>query len=164
MKRNLFLLPLLILLVACAARSSIHPSPSLRLYFASALDHGPALDWEPYSKSDPSAEELILALLEGPSSDNLSSPFPVGLSLRSCRLEDGLLTIDFSEQYGGLSAVDLTLADYTLVLTLCQLENVDALSITVSGRQLPYRSHHILSHEEALLALEESVLPLTNPT
>ena len=156
MKRNalLFLLPLLIL-CACAARSSSQTASPHFLYFASALDHGPALDWEPFPKSDPTPEELIQALLNGPSSESLRSPFPSGLSLRSCHLEDGLLTIDFSEQYGGLSAISLTLADYSLVLTLCQLDEVDSLSITVSGRPLPYRSHHTLSYQEALLALTE---------
>ncbi len=157
MKRNVLicLLPLLLVLCACAARSSTQTGSSYYLYFVSALDYGPALGWEPFPKSDPTPEELIHALLSGPSSETLRSPFPAGLSLRSCNLEDGLLTVDFSEQYSGLSAVSLTLADYSLVLTLCQLDEVDSLSITVSGRPLPYRSHHTLSCQEALLALEE---------
>ena len=162
MKRKHFLLLLsllivflIVFLVACSANSSNQPISPLRLYFASVLDHGPALAWEPFPDSNPTPEELILALLDGPSSVELRSPFPSGLSLLSCQLDQGLLTVDFSEQYGGLSAIDLTLSDYSLVLTLCQLEEVDALSITVSGRPLPYRSHHTLSYQEALLSLEE---------
>ena len=157
MKRNIFifLLPLLMVLAACAAHSTAQTDPPARLYFISDLPHGPALDWEPFSQPDPTPEQLIHALLEGPHSDSLHSPFPAGLTLRSCQLDNGILTIDFSEQYGGLSAAGLTLADYSLVLTLCQLDEVDLLSITVSGRQLPYRSHHILSYQEAVLMLEE---------
>ena len=146
---------LIVFLASCSANSSNQPASPLRLYFASALDHGSALAWEPFPDSDPTPEDLILALLDGPSSAELRSPFPSGLSLLSCQLDQGLLTVDFSEQYGGLSAIDLTLSDYSLVLTLCQLEEVDALSITVSGRPLLYRSHHTLSHQEALLSLEE---------
>ena len=158
MKRKtfLFLLPLFIfVLAACSAKSSRQPAIPLHLYFASVLDHGPALAWEPFPNSNPTPEELILALLDGPSSAELRSPFPPGLSLLSCQLNQGLLTVDFSEQYSGLSAIDLTLSDYSLVLTLCQLEEVDALSITVSGRPPLYRSHHTLSYQEALLSLEE---------
>ena len=146
---------LIVFLASCSANSSKQPVSPLRLYFASALDHGPALAWEPFPDSDPTPEDLILALLDGPSSAELRSPFPSGLSLLSCQLDQGLLTVDFSEQYGGLSAIDLTLSDYSLVLTLCQLEEVDALSITVSGHPLLYRSHHTLSCQGALLSLEE---------
>lgn len=166
-RRPLLLISLLVMLLsACVppSPSSSRTSSCVHLYFVSQLEHGPALAWEEFPGADPTAEELIGALLAGPSSEMLSSPFPPGLSLRACRLEDGLLSIDFSEQYGGLSAVSLTLADYALVLTLCQLEEVDSLSITVSGRPLPYRSHHILSYQEALLALEESRSPLDKST
>lgn len=165
--RSVFLISLLMILLSSCVPPSHPPSQTsscVRLYFVSELDHGPALAWEEFPDTTPTAEELIGALLAGPSSEKLSSPFPPGLSLRTCRLEDGLLSIDFSEQYGGLSAVSLTLADYALVLTLCQLEEVGAVSITVLGRPLPYRSHHILSGQEALLALEESRSPLDKST
>ena len=144
MKRRLLLLIslLMMLLSSCVPpSSSSQTAPCVRLYFVSQLEHGPALAWEEFPVADPTAEELIGALLAGPSSESLSSPFPPGLSLRTCRLEDGLLSIDFSEQYGGLSAVSLTLADYALVLTLCQLDGVESLStgqVSISIPQVPF--------------------------
>ena len=44
-----------------------------------------------------------------------------------------LLTLSLSEQYGGLADVSLTLADYCLVLTLSQVDGVDAVQIQSAG-------------------------------
>ena len=57
---------------------------------------------------------------------------------------DGVLSLDLSEHYSGLSDVSLTLADYCIVLTLGQLESVEQVEITVAGRPLSYRSHQVL--------------------
>ena len=48
-------------------------------------------------------------------------------------MNNGLLTVDFSSTYGTLSGIDLTLADYSVVLTLTQLEEVETVMITVGG-------------------------------
>lgn len=146
---------LLLPLSACAAGSQ--DDARLQLYFASASSSGPAIVGEAYTSSAaPTAERLIRALLSGPNSEQLYSPFPTGLALRSCTLEDGLLTVDFSEPYGGLTDVSLTLADYCVVLTVCQLEGVEQVEITVSGRTMPYRSHQILTADEVMLDVQSS--------
>ena len=160
MKRIPFicLLGLLLLLTACAPRQPKTNEPQLALYYLSTQEHGPALVSQPYyGKADPWA--MILALLEGPNSDALRSPYPSELTLRGCKLKDGRLTVNFSEHYGELAAVDLTLADYCLVLTLCQLEEVDTVEITVMGRPIPHRSHQLLTQEGAVLILNHT-LPL----
>ena len=59
------------------------------------------------------------------------------MSLRSWTLNNGLLTVDFSSTYGTLSGIDLTLADYSVVLTLTQLEEVETVMITVGERCSP---------------------------
>ena len=158
MKQRLpaLLLALLAVLGACTSSRTNGDAQPLQLYFTSALEHGPSIVGQPYRGNEqPSAETLISALLAGPTDSNLRSPFPAGLALRSCTLEDGLLTVDFSEQYGGLANLSLTLADYCLVLTVCQLEDVDRVEILVGGQPLSHRSHQTLTQEEVLLALEE---------
>lgn len=95
---------------------------------------------------------LMEALLEGPDSPRLTSPFPDGLQLLDWQLEEGRLHLDLSEQYYSLSGVDLTLADACLTLTFCQLEEVESVYVTVEGRELPYRATQQLSTGDILLS------------
>ena len=90
-------------------------------------------------------EGLLSCLLEGPENEDLSSAFPPGVTVRSWTLEDGLLTVDFSGRYASLSGVSLTLADYSVVLTLTQLEGVDAVAITADGDPISYRDHPVMA-------------------
>ena len=99
-------------------------------------------------------EELVDALFSGPTQAGLTSPFPEGLTLQGWSLEDGLLTLSLSEQYGGLADVSLTLADYCLVLTLSQVDGVDAVQIQSAGHTYHSRSHQTMQAEEALLDQE----------
>ena len=144
-------------LTAALALSGCGPSggdSGVLLYFCTDAQthHGPAIQSQPYTgPSGPGVEELVNALLAGPTQDGLTSPFPQGLSLQSWELEDGLLTLNFSEQYGGLADISLTLADYCLVLTLSQVEGVDTVQIQSAGHTCHSRSHQTLKAEEALL-------------
>ena len=90
--------------------------------------------------TDP-VEGLLTLLLEGPESEELTRAIPTGVTLRGWRLEEGVLTVDFSARYSALSGVALTLADYSVVNTLCRLEGVDAVEITADGDYLTYRDH-----------------------
>lgn len=152
-KRLLSGLSALFLLLWAAACSVPEPDPQWKLYFpAAAFDEGPALGSEALDvESPPSQEELILALLSGPSVDTLYSPFPKGVSLRSWYTQDGILHINLSEQYGGLSGMALTLADYSITLTLCQLPDVEGVSIIVENDPMAFRYHQILTPEDVLL-------------
>ena len=156
-------------LTAALALSGCGPSggdSGVLLYFCTDAQthHGPAIQSQPYTgPSGPGVEELVDALLAGPTQDGLTSPFPQGLSLQSWELEDGLLTLNFSEQYGGLADISLTLADYCLVLTLSQVEGVDTVQIQSAGHTYHSRSHQTLKAEEALLdqTLPEEALQQT---
>ena len=53
-----------------------------------------------------------------------------------------------SEQYGGLTDISLTLADYAIVLTLSQLRGVETVEILCPGHTASYRNHQILSAQE----------------
>lgn len=165
MKQALCALSLALALVLTGCGSTGTGSGVL-LYFCidpgdAAGTHGPAIQSQPYNgPSGPGVEELVQALLEGPSQDGLVSPFPQGLSLQSWELEDGLLTLNFSEQYGGLADISLTLADYCLVLTLSQVEGVDTVQIQSAGHTYHSRSHQTMAAGEALLdqSLPEEIL------
>ena len=157
MKRRWFfccVVLLALVLAACTAARTSDDNQALRLYFLSTKEDGPAIVSQPYSGTQTSPEALLQSLLAGPTEADLRSPFPKGLTLRSCTLEDSHLVVDFSEQYGGLTDVSLTLADYCVVLTVCQLDGIDSVEITVAGRPLSYRSHQTLTLEDAILATQ----------
>ena len=63
---------------------------------------------------------------------------------------------DLTSGYGTLSGIDLTLADYSVVLTLTQLEGVETVMITVDGEMLAYRDHQRLTAEDAWVLAEAS--------
>ena len=90
------------------------------------------------------------ALLSGPTEEELNSL----LAECPCRLglEEGVLVLNLSEQYGGLTDISLTVADYCIVLTMGQLDGVEAVEINVAGQPVSYRNHQILTREEAVLS------------
>ena len=102
-------------------------------------------------------EGLLNLLLSPPQSENLTIAITSGVTLRKWTLYNGLLTVDFSSGYGVLSGIDLTLADYSVVLTLTQLEGVEAVMITAEGEMLSFRDHQRLTAEEAWSALQSGM-------
>ena len=158
MRRWLFVLLVLTLLpgaVGCG-RQRQEEQADYVLYFpvSGQVEYGPALDTQPYTGGEPpQVESLLDALLAGPTAEGLSSPFPRNVSLLNWTLdeESGILTLNLSEQYSGLADVSLTLADYCIVLTLCQLEGVEGVEIKSAGYSINYRSHQLLRPEEAEL-------------
>ena len=158
MRRAYLIVLSLALLAACASPG---PEQGFQLYFASTRNSGASLVALPYQGEEPSpgVDALLAALLAGPpENEEAASPFPRGLSVLSWELRtDGVLSLDLSEHYSGLSDVSLTLADYCIVLTLGQLDSVEQVEITVAGRPLSYRSHPVLSPAEVLLETELSL-------
>lgn len=104
--------------------------------------------------TEPSAEELLQALLRGPQSSGLISPLPKGVAVRSVYFDEGSKTVkvDLSEQYGDLTGFELTVADYCIVLTLCQLPGVENVMITVEGKYLSYRNRQQMRAGDVLLS------------
>lgn len=148
-------LALALLCSSCAARGS-REGPAegeAEVWFLADVngEKGSALASE--YRSLPQGEELeglLSLLLSGPEELNLSSPFPRGTAVKSWRLEGDLALVDLSEAYGELFGVGLSLADGCIVLTLCQLEKVERVYLTVEGRPRPFRDQ-VLSPQDFLL-------------
>ncbi len=154
-------LPLLLLLLAalCAACGvagegfSRDPAgEGMTLYYLSAEngETGGILGREFRDVPGNTAGDVMTRLLSGPEEVGLRSPFPGGTVVRSCREEGDLAIVDLSEAYGGLSGVELTLADGCIVLTLCELSHIDRVYLTVEGRPRPFRDQ-IFTAEDFLL-------------
>ena len=161
MKAYLCLLAALALvLAACGTQEKQAAAEGVQLWFAvdarqPDYGHGPALEVQPYEGEEPPRpEELLSALLAGPDQAGLRSPFPRGVALQQCGWDEerpGVFLVNLSEQYGALADISLSLADYSIVLTLSQVEGVEAVEITAGGRRVSYRSHQLLSAQEAVL-------------
>lgn len=147
----------LLLLSACAlveGGEETQPQGAYKVYYAVTGEQATVqvVDWE---YRVPSSEDTTSALAElvlsQPETLGLASPAPSGTRLLSCQQEDGQLRLDLSEQYGGLSGVDLTVANSCLTLTLCQLEGVEEVYITVEGEPIPYQTLRAMGTDDVLL-------------
>lgn len=133
-------LALAISLAACGKRTQDRePGEGERELWFTAAHGSPgsaALGSEVRALSD--GEDVLALLLNGPESPELTSPFPAGTT-GSWYAEEGTAYVDLSEAYGGLSGAELTLADACIVLTLCRVEGVERVYITVAGEKRPFR-------------------------
>ena len=168
MKKRMAALLLAILLLS-ACRGQEPEAGEYKVYFAVPGEGGASasLDYEyrDLSPGEDPVEGLVKRLLAGPESSLLASPLLPGVSLRSAKLEeDGVLHLDLSEQYNGLPGIYLTVANACFVLTLTQVEGVEALSITVEGAPLPYQTIQNLRREDFLLSGgEEETVSVNTP-
>lgn len=137
----------LLLPAGCVLRSAVEesqpPEGAYRVYFASGgpQGSGAAVDYE--YRVPPGGEApwrgLLTLLLSGPEGEGLRSPFPQGVTCLA-QLSEGTVWVNFSEQYGELSGIDLTVANCCVALTLCQVAGVEGVYLTVEGEELPAQS------------------------
>ena len=158
MRKALYLLLAILVclgLVSACAEEEAAPSGRL-LWFVSdqSMQEVPtaALASQPY-QGESSIPALLEALLEGPEAGSgLVSAIPSGTRLLGWSIENGVAYVDLSQPYGDLVGVDLTLADYSIALTLAQLEEVDGVVITVNGSRPPDREGRILRRDDVVFS------------
>lgn len=92
-------------------------------------------------------EDVLQLFLRRARGSDLRCALPDGVELIGWTSDSGLVTLELSEEFLELSAMERTTAVFAAVLTLCQLDEVDAVSITVGGETL----FHALDAEDALL-------------
>ena len=152
---------LLSVLCSCASDGS-SDEVSLQLWFGSGADGTLSLGTEEYTGEE-SLPAILTALLSGPVSDReLRSLIPGGTRVLAWRLDGDLAWVDLSGEYGALTGLDLTLADYSIVLALTQLDQVRRVRITVEGKDHRYRGKQVLSRDDVVLSgAEEEPVELT---
>ncbi len=156
-KYIVFLCSLVLCLLFASCEQSGQTDDSYQVYYLTGNPRfgDPSLEAEVISipGEDRVVEALLDRLLQGPSHDDLVRALPEGTELRGFRMEDGVLTVDFSRHYGRLSGIALTLADYSVTMTLNQLPGVDSVVTTVEGEGISYRNHQNLNEGDLILGL-----------
>lgn len=94
------------------------------------------------------AEALVLQLIQGPGKGSMLVPtFPKGTRLRSVRVQEGVAWIDFSRElregfWKGSRSEELTL--YSLVNTLTEIPEIDAVQILIEGEPASSIGGHVI--------------------
>ncbi|MFQ6132405.1 MAG: GerMN domain-containing protein [Armatimonadota bacterium] len=111
--------------------------------------------------ADTPATGAMLSLLEGPrEGEELVSPLPEGTGLRGVSVEEGLATVDLTAEFGeGFppGAAASLAALYSVVNTLTELEEVEAVDILVEGQAVDVLGE--ISVAEPLTRNEDLIAP-----
>ncbi|MFI3249786.1 MAG: GerMN domain-containing protein [Eubacteriales bacterium] len=128
---------LLALLCSCV---QLEESPTTyNLYYlprdATAGQGYQPMEWFPTTDQPVTPELLLAALITPRLSDLFATPFPVGTTVIHSQLNGNILTVRLSWHYSELSGISRTLADYSIVKTLCQLGSVEGVVLVVDGEE-----------------------------
>lgn len=159
---------LLFTLCGCSAAGVHAGGKTLHLFFPVDVDDsqgGDVIDsmgvsWEKQKEEETKKQvcEAVELLLKGYPERGCISPIPQGTKLQSCTVNSGAACLDFSESYGQLSGMDLSVADYCITLTLVQIPDVHRVRITVDGQELAYREKNVFVSDDVLLTSSEDIV------
>ena len=97
--------------------------------------------------------ETALSLFSSASQNRtLLCALPEGVEILSWTVTEGIVTVELSDAFALLEGMEQTVPAFALVLTLCELENVDAVTILSDGETL-FRK---LSADDALSGDEDT--------
>lgn len=80
--------------------------------------------------------EVLAYIVSEPKDDELESPLPSRTEILSYSLSGSAIILNMSEEYHELSGMKKTVANACITLTLCQLSEVDAVSVYVEGEEV----------------------------
>ena len=139
---------LLALLTACLGQTG-QEEDGLRLWFVAPGEEqsrqvASALGSCGYQGPE-TVSAILRALMAGPPDDSdLTTVIPKDTQVVGWSMEGRVVHVELSDAYGSLSGLDLTLADYCITLTLCQLSGVDGVRITVDSGGAAFQDRRVL--------------------
>ena len=131
------------------------PEATVSVYrLAAASGSGSLIVYETFPASDPRTQDLsgLIGLLAAPAgTEGLSCALPDGVTVEDWRLEGGVVSLTLSPEFLGLNELRKSAAAFCAVLTLCQLDGVEAVAVVSGGQTVfPY-----LTPDDAVLTDEE---------
>lgn len=134
MKRVIIILLLLAFLLPACAKEE--PGLFITIYYSSpdgGKDKSMAIDEEARGVPDGAGilKTALNAVMSRPQDGSLRSPFPEGVTLLSHSLDGGAIALYMSDTYADMPQGDKVIARACLVLTLCDLEGIDSVSVFV---------------------------------
>lgn len=142
MKRFVAFLIAIVLILLIGCNGNEYEGEVIEVYFlrdisAPISDGAVAAVKYPAFRYSDKVEAAIGKLLSEPEVEGLHSPFPEGVKLVGIDYSGDVVTVHLSEEYGEMFGEDLAAANVCTVLTLCGIDGVNAVSITVDGKQHP---------------------------
>jgi len=166
-----YLLSLFLLLALCLTGcedEAVEVSEGHMLYFLSNLEHrntsgGDAICAVPADTTGLNAmgtKEAAVFLLRQleKSKGGCISPLPEGVTVNKVELQGRRAYVDMSSGYGELTGIDLSLADYCITLTLCQLDEIASVFITSDGRAMLLRDSQVMLEQDVVLSGMEDIV------
>ena len=98
--------------------------------------------------------DLVLFLesyLKGPTSLNLEAVIPSTVSIESCAYEDGIVHIEFNEDFSELSGARLSIACSALLLSLNEYIGASGLNVCVKGGLIDGKEEVQISMDDLVL-------------
>lgn len=91
-------------------------------------------------------ETVVRELVGGPADEELMETIPEGVEVLGVALNDGVAVVDFSREietnhWGGSLGESITV--YSIVNTLCQFEEVEAVEIIIEGESVETLAGHL---------------------
>jgi len=103
---------------------------------------------------------IVSELIKGPSDSKLSGAIPDGTKLLNIETKDNVCYVNFSTEFKsktGSGSTSTTLTLYSVVNSLCELENVESVQILINGEtgvefgnfllDIPYEANYGISEE-----------------
>ena len=89
--------------------------------------------------------------LKGPLSDELYTVIPEKTELCTARVQEGVVLLDFSQEFARLSGIDLTTASVCIVKSLHEYTGVDTVVFRADGALLDDKESFTLSLEDIVM-------------
>ncbi len=127
-----------LLCAGCGGSGGSDPSRMKKIYYINKA--GTGVEMHEYAlqaqTQEEALEELLGQLAVMPEKLEYTAPLQMGFTLLSYRLEDSILYLDMSGEYSAMPPATEVLVRAALVRTLCQVDDVQNVVITVEGSQL----------------------------
>ena len=101
---------------------------------------------------------LLALYLMGPTSDELTSPLPVGIHILTVQQQEGSIVLELSDTGELLSDIEFSLAGACLTMTCLSIAEADNVTVTSGSRTITMNAESISLFDGIAESVHEEVL------